>query len=314
MVSQETLLNQGPLTYNLFEEINPSDAIAGETKTDNHPPNEVQREVVTSRKVTSDFSFSVVMPLCVHGWENPDKEKAMSLMVFDYEMLYTKRNNFVKSVKMSFTFDEAAFPAEERSEEGRSNPRVEAYAPFAGLAWNKTEADVKKQSHVDAKIGANYGGSLETSGGEQKEISHTQKFFTRGQAKREYNNKTGKWDQVVWYLQQNESQRDGIPSTFSVAVLLERASNANFRGTLSIRAEAGLWENFKSGWPRFFSIKEDDPVNFDPQKEEKGQKWETYKDKISTDNLGLLARDHKLIGLAEVWGSDLGTFAPHQPS
>lgn len=112
MVSEETLLNEGPLPYNLFEEINPPDAIAGETKTSNDPPNQLQREVVTYRDVTSDFSFSVEMPLCVHGWENPDKKQAMSLMVFDYTMIYTKRDHFVKSVKTSFSFDEAAFPAE----------------------------------------------------------------------------------------------------------------------------------------------------------------------------------------------------------
>lgn len=315
MVSQETLLNEGPLPYNLFEEINPPDAIAGETKTSNDPPNQLQREVVTYRDVTSDFSFSVEMPLCVHGWENPDKKQAMSLMVFDYTMIYAKRDHFVKSVKTSFSFDEAAFPAEARSEEGPSNPSVVAYAPFAGsMAWNKTEADVKKQGHIDAKIGANDGGSAELSGGGQTEISHTQKFFTRGQAGRQFNNKTRKWDRVVWFLQQNESQGDGIPSTFSVAVLLKRASNANFRGTFFIRTEAGPCENFYSRWRRFFSTKEDDPVNFDPQKEEKGRKWENYKDKISTDNLGLLERDGKLIGLAEIWGWDLGTFAPHQPS
>ena len=313
MVSQEALLNGGALSFTLLEEENPPEAIAGETKTNNFPPNQPQRDVVTYRDVTSDFSVSVQMSLCVHGWEKPDRKQAMSLMVFDYEMIYTKRNHFVKSVKTVFTFDEAAYPAEARSGEGPANPAVVAYAPFEReMRWNKTEADVKDGVHADAKFGVDYGASAELSGGREKEVSHTQKFFTRGQAGRQYNNKTGNWNRVVWFLQQNESQGDGVPSTFSVAILVKRASNANFKGSFFIRIEAGRWENWNSGWRRIFSKPEDGPINFDPEREEMGQKWETHKDKIFQDKLGLLEEDGKLTKLVEIWGLDLGSFAPQQ--
>lgn len=69
-------------------------------------------------------------------------------------------------------------------------------------------------------------------------------------------------------------------------------------GTFFIRAEAGLWVDWKSGYRKILS-KEDDPVNFDPQMEEKGRKWETHKGK----------RAGKLTVLVEVWGVDLGTFS-----
>ena len=313
MVSEELLLNGASISCILLEEQNPPEAIAGETKTSNVPASQIQRNTVTYRDVNSDFLLSVRMPLCVHGWEKPDKKQAMSLMVFDYELNYTKRDHFVKSVKTTFFFDEAAYPAEARPTDGPANPSVVAYAPFERpMVWNKTEADVKNQTHGDAKIGIDYGVTGELSGGREREISHTQKFFTRGQASRNYNNKSGRWNGVVWFLQQNESQGDGVPPTFSVAILLKRASNANFKGSFFIRAETGRWENFKSAWRRFFSIKEDEPLNFDPQSEERGQKWEIHKDKISQDNLGLLDKDGKLTELVEVSGLDLGTFAPQQ--
>ena len=309
MVSQEALLNEGPLSYTLLEEHNPSEAIDGETKTYNDPPNQIQREVVTYRDVTSDFSISVQMPLCVHGWENPEKKQAMSLMVFDYRLIYTKRDHFVKSIKTAYLFDEAAFPAEARSREGPASPSVVAYAPFeTPMEWNKTEGEIKDQAHADAKIGVDYGASAELSAGGEREISHTQKFFTRGQAGRKFNNRTRRWEGVFWFLQQNESQGDGGPSTFSVAILLKRASNANFKATFSIRAEAGRWADWKSGYKRIFSKKEDDPVNFDPQTEAKGHKWAINKGEISLDNLGLLEKDGKLTELVKVWGLDLGTF------
>ena len=309
-MSQEALLNGSPLSFTLLEEHNPPEAIGGETKTYNVPADQLQREVVTYRDVTSDFSVSVQMPLCVHGWETAEKKQAMSLMVFDYRLIYTKRDHFVKSIKTAYLFDEAAFPAEARSGEGPASPSVVAYAPFETLMeWNKTEGEVKNQAHADAKIGINYGASAELSAGGEREISNTQKFFTRGQAGRRFNNRTGRWEGVFWFLQQNESQGDGVASTFSVAILLKRASNANFKATFSIRAEAGGWADWKSGCKRIFSKKEDDSVNFDPQLEANGHKWETHKDKISLDNLGLLEKDGKLTELVEVWGLDLGTFA-----
>ena len=309
-MSQEALLNGAPLSFTLLEEHNPPEAIDGETKTYNVPADQLQREVVTYRDVTSDFSVSVQMPLCVHGWESAEKKQAMSLMVFDYRLVYTKRDHFVKSVKTEYLFDEAAFPAEAGSGEGPASPSVVAYAPFeTPMEWNKTEGEVKNQAHADAKIGINYGVNAELSAGGEREISHTQKFFTRGQAGRRFNNRTRRWEGVFWFLQQNESQGDGVPSTFCVAILLKRASNANFKATFSIRAEAGRWADWKTGCKRIFSKKEDDPVNFGPQIEAKGRKWETHKDKISLDNLGLLEKDGKLTELVKVWGLDLGTFA-----
>lgn len=309
MASQEALLNGGQLSFTLLEEHNPPEAIDGETKTYNDPPNQIQREVVTYHDVTSDFSVSVEMPLCVHGWETPEKRQAMSLMVFDYRLIYAKRDHFVKSVKTAYLFDEAAFPAEARSGDKSASPSVVAYAPFeTPTEWNKTEGEVKDQAHADAKIGGSYGATAELSTGGEWENTHTQKYFTRGQAERRFNNRTRRWERVFWFLQQNESQGDGVPSTFSVAILLKRASNANFKATFSIRAEAGRWADWKSGYRRIFGKKEDDPINFDPQTEAKGHKWENHKDKISLDNLGLLAKDDKLTEFVKVWGLDLGTF------
>ena len=63
MTFQDVLLSDGPLVFPLFEEKNPSEAIADETKTKNLPSNESQRDVVTYRNVNSDFSMSVEMVL-----------------------------------------------------------------------------------------------------------------------------------------------------------------------------------------------------------------------------------------------------------
>ena len=313
MISQEAFLNGDSTPFMLLEEEDPPETIAGETKTKNNPEDEPQRDVITSRGLESDLTASVQMVLCVHGWEKPDKKQAMSLMVFDYKLHYTKRDHYISSVKTEFIFDEATL-ATELGEE-RADPEVVAYAPFEReLRWNETEADVKNEGHGDAKLGANFVVKAEASAGGAREISRQQKYFDRGVASRKYNNKSRKWDRVHWFLQQNASQGHGVPSTLSVAILLRRASNANYKGTFDIRIEAGFWEDLKSGIRRFFRKPEDDPVNFDPQRRPEGCKWEKLQKDIDEENLGALAKDDELIKLVEVWGVDLGTLGPLQPS
>lgn len=316
MIPQENFVHTGPASFILYEEVNPPDAVVGETKTKNNPPNQPQRPVVTYRGIESDFKVSVEMALCVHGWNTPEKKLPMSLMVFDYRLLYAKRDHHVASIKTQFTFNEAQSPkAVAQVGAARAEPQVVAYAPFERkVTWNETEADVKTQGYGSGKVGWNSGVTAELGGGGQKEVSHIQRCFAQGQASRQYNNKNGKWDRVFWFLQQNDRQGDGVPPTFSVAILLRRASQAKFEGTFSIRLEAGLWEDIKSGLKRFFSKVEDDPVNFDPQREPEGGKWANFIDHIDTENLGQLAADDELIKLVEVWGIDLGAFGPQMKS
>lgn len=51
-------------------------------------------------------------------------------------------------------------------------------------------------------------------------------------------------------------------------------------------------------------------MDFDSHMEEKGRNWETHKDKISQDHLGLLEKDAKSTELVEVWDVDVGAVSP----
>ena len=306
MLTQQALLDGGGITFELCEEENPPEATSGETKTNNDPPNQPQRPTTTYRGVKSNLKASVEMVACVHGRDNPNSDQAMSLMVFDYRLNYAVRDNYIASVMTKFIFKDSEIG------EGGANPQVVAYAPFEReMRWNKTEADVKVESHWDAKIGVSYIASADAGGGVKREVLHQQRYFDRGQAGREF--EKGKWDRVWWFLQQNDSQNHGLASTFSVAILLKRSSNSAFQGSFQLRLEAGLWQGFKSGVRRFFRIKEDDPINFDPQRGPEGRKWEKFRKNIDPGNLGTLAEDDELVKLAEVWDPDLGTFAAPGP-
>ncbi|KAL2046275.1 hypothetical protein N7G274_001722 [Stereocaulon virgatum] len=313
MTSQEAFLSGESTLFVLREEEDPPESVAGETKTHNVPKNEQQRGVVTFRDSEPGLTVSVEMVLCVHGWENPDKQQAVSLMVFDYKLHYTKGDYYIRSVETEFVFDEMTVSTALGGE--RANPEVLAYAPFEKeLRWNETTADVKNERHGDAKVGGNYIATAEVSAGGAKEISHQQKYFDRGVASRKYNNKSRRWDRVSWFLQQNGIQGHGVPSTFSVAILLRRASDPMYTGTFDLRVEAGLWENLKSGIRRFFRKTEDDPVIFNPKRRPEGSRLMKVQKDIDEEKLGALAKDDELIKLVKVWGLDLESFGPLQPS
>ena len=306
MLPQQALLDGGGITFELWEEENPPEATAGETKTKNIPPNQIQRPITTYRGVNSNLKPLVEMVTCVHGWDNPDSKQAMSLMVFEFRLSYAARDNYIASVMTKFIFKDSEVG------EGGANPQVVAYAPFEReMRWNKTEAEVKAESHYDASIGVSYIASADAGGGGKRELLHQQRFFDRGQAGREFVN--GKWDRVWWFLQQNDSQSHGVASTFNVAMLLKRSSDSAFQGTFEMRLEAGFWEDLKSGVKRFFRKKEDDPINFDCQREPEGRKWKKLGENIDRWNLGALAEDDELVKLVEVWDPNLGTFAAPEP-
>ena len=92
MLSQEALSDGVPLSFPLLEEHDSPEAIEGDTRTHNVPANQSQRKIMTYRYVTSDFSVSIQMPLCVHAWENAEKRQVLSLMVFDYNLEVTELN------------------------------------------------------------------------------------------------------------------------------------------------------------------------------------------------------------------------------
>ena len=314
MDAQTIFSADGPALFTLYEELEPPDAVAGELKTRNPPEDSFQRKVVTYRGQKSDFKVLVELAACVHGWRTPDHKEAMTLMVFDYELHYTKKNHFVDSVKTEFKFGEVDSSIKGQAGQVSPDPEVMAYAPFGTTKeWDESAADMEQKMSVNTSISGQFVGKADVGGSIDRKNQHEQKFFNRGEASRELNNRTNKWDRVYWFLQQNDSQQRGVPPSFTVAILLKRASMSRFQMTFDIRLDAGLWENMKSRTKRFFSRKEDDPVYFDPEKLPTGTKWEKFKRDIKQDNLGALMEGDKLTNLVSVWGVELGTFGPKGP-
>jgi hypothetical protein len=82
----------------------------------------------------------------------------------------------------------------------------------------------------------------------------------------------------MWVLNENQSQKNGIPDTLISAVLLRRKPKRKFIGAIQVKAKVDFTYDLRHG------KKEDRPVRFDPE-------WESTSDKYTLNSLGEIDLD-----------------------
>jgi hypothetical protein len=89
-------------------------------------------------------------------------------------------------------------------------------------------------------------------------------------------------DGAKWILEENKSQKSGIPSSLTTAVLLKRKDKI-FEGTVQVKVSAG----FDEVMANYFGMKPKvDPVKFDPTRKPSSDKYNTQKlDDINLDDI-----------------------------
>jgi len=307
MISQKDFII--PISKDLMEEENPQISIQeGGFKTRNPKTEPRQRRFI---HVSSDrkFNKTIEMVTCLHGWDTPQKNKAMTLIVVRFHLSCSTPNHRYKSVTLRFKFGENNV----LNASTKSMPTVIAYAPFVETArFGETDVARAIRLTFEGTLGVNQMATAEATAGFKREEAYNRKYFNEGTANPIINEDTGEMVGVKWYLEQNAKQNDGVSPDFRVAVLLERAvhqdgSQPQFIGTLDLETEAGLLEDFRQGARRLFGLPEDDDVIFDPTLPGQGngnigkallKAIEQYK-----DNMAVLAGDDdQLAGLCSVYG------------
>jgi hypothetical protein len=210
MPSSIALLEPYDLTF--YEET----ASDGKLKTHNVPPTRVQRSVVTDRGGDNpNFKTQVLMTTCVHGFY--EKGIPATLIVFEYQLSSNKSGHEFKSACTMFEFNDAPGSGK------KAVPSVIAYAPFRHpVQANRTIAEIGTSREAGLAIGAAAIATANIDVRGSKEVKHKQKYFDEGKAGRHYDEDSDRFHKVWWKLQQNSSQRLGIPGVFRVAVLLTR--------------------------------------------------------------------------------------------
>ena len=288
-----------PVSYDLFEEVNPPEFLAGELKSRQASEEEWEPEVIKYEGRNAKWKTSIEMVLCVHGWEKPDKTKPMSLILFEVGMYCLEPHQHYKAIHTWFTF------------EGESEPQVLSYAPFDRTKiWAESEQNISVTKDLNAKLSLRplSMGGVDVTPSFQMKKDWKRISFARGSASREFNIKTHRWDKIWWFLEENELQERSLPDCLNLAVLVKRKNDAPFSASFAIRTQTTPLRGIFGGVRRIFSRQADKPVPFLPSKEPHGRKWEKVKALIHVDQLGNWNKEGSLIPLINISGLELSVF------
>ena len=274
----------------LYEEINPNfDEKIGALKTDNPKDNPWQRRYIRTSSHRSPFSKKTETVLVVHGWETPQKEQPMTLIILSVRLNVLSPHFRIKSARMWFSFYEDT--KNNQANEEKAEPEVVAFAPYVEQEIGEEDLEHREDtSSFSATAGVEQMANLAIDGGRETRRSFTRKHFDRGAA--EFMIANDKPCGVSWYCEQNNLQkyvsiaslslsldpwlsklvfianadlmlttsRYGIKPHFYVAVLLKRNHTSDtkkpisFSGIFDLKIEAGVLHDIIDGVRRAFRL------------------------------------------------------------
>ena len=249
--------------WSFFENLNEG----GQLKTKNTPPTQAQRGVVTNRGKKSPFKADVRLVTCVHGRMDESDSTPASLLVFEYHLACFGGNRRYKSVNTRLVFES------QEPKDLEDEPFIKKYAPFKlSAAMDPVEIDYTETTKVGASAGASFAPANATADlSREFQEKFKIKRYAFGQAFEEFTDGKSGSDAIQWELQENKAKGEGVPDTFRLAVLLQRADTEKFTCTFTLNLHAGIllsFENIKT----FVGITQvDDPIIFDPSLKPQGE-------------------------------------------
>lgn len=277
MVSQSDFSYQ---SLGVFEDID----LGGYTKTQNEPPDRIQRRNLTHRGARTSYRVDVNLSTCVHGYLDASKQQRASLIILEaqFASVGDGRHRF-RCADMSLEFSD--------DYQAPSKPDVIAYAPFRFQEQSDpTAIGIEEEKQVAATAsGGGPGGSAGVNFSASKKMSYQMRYFDRGTAGTFHSIKNNTRDGVWWNLQEslNPKQKDGIRANCLFAVVLTRESEAPFTGDFQLVMKAGTWYNIQEIWKETTGRAiPDDPINFDPTSPPQGTTTGITADQLGryTDN------------------------------
>ncbi|KAI1123781.1 hypothetical protein F5Y10DRAFT_251173 [Nemania abortiva] len=219
-VDYEDFDSQEPILLDLYQKFDPAEA-ARKGGVKSYETSGDASVVYDSRK--SDYYTTVERVLGLDGWETlPTPEgstkQRMTLLILKVVVNCTSYGGRVRFVKATLSLDN-------QKSGGKTEPFVEAWAPFRKLELtNPTRADIHQGKNKSAKAGFSaYGFTAQGEGKLTHEISFERNYYDRAFATvvMDGNRRAG----VSWYMEQNNLEIGGVqPETF-LAVLFKRETD-----------------------------------------------------------------------------------------
>jgi hypothetical protein len=240
----------------------------GQLMTRNVPSTQAQRNVVTNRGKKSPFKADVRLVTCVHGKMKKDETILGSLIVLEYHLGCTGGTHRYTSVITKLAFQN------QNTKDLKDEPFVKRFAPFQQSKMMdpiEVEHAEKRQAELNLGVGftpATAGGKL----GGENERKYKLDSCAFGQAFPEYTDGKSGSDAIVWEIRENKTKGVGVPDTFRVALLIQRAHSEKFVCSFSLDLHAGIWFAATQTFRKVCGIIEvDDPILFDPSLKSQGE-------------------------------------------
>ena len=280
MPSQSELA--APKQYDFFSDFSEG----GQLMSKNIPTTEAQRLVVTNRK-KSPYKADVRLISCVHGVLSETDRTEASLIVLEYHLICTGGAHRYTRLATRLEFRNQC------QGELRREPFVKAFAPFErSEMFDRLDVEHSKKETNEISAGLSFtpvelGASLSREYGKGYELPS----FGRGQAFPEYTDGKAGSDAISWELVENKTKAVGVPDTFRVALLVQRATSEIFLCDFTLRLHGGVWLTIENAFKKFYGIVDvDDPIIFDPALPPWGET-----ECIDAQKLGDFARDRMLL-------------------
>ncbi|KAK1833533.1 hypothetical protein QBC39DRAFT_401464 [Podospora conica] len=205
----------------------------------------------------------------VHGTTSAADPRPASLLVFEWLLVPAKLGRRFRTVDIDVTF--AAAGRRRGRDLAEYAPGVAAVAPDVPLESRVSSREVTVEASAGAKVTAGYPGIVSggpEAGWRRTEVTRRRDYrFVAGYPT--YVEKTyGEPNGVHWTLQENGSEKSGLPGRVRTAVLLQRNvgdGRGMFSATINASVKVSVLADGAESLRKLVGlIPKDDPVYFDP--------------------------------------------------
>lgn len=202
-------------------------------------PGQYQRPVVSSfhggYSWKPAFRVSCCAKAMIHGLMGGRSQKAATLLVYEFKFITSRSETRIKAASISFEFK-----ADPKSE-AATTPNVAKVRPCGVLKMEETVRNEVSKLGISMNIGPSVP-VVDVSFAPSKERVVTQdvKYYTIVTGDNPPDEDFGDRFLASFTLQENKAQESGIPSELTVAILLERDSDADFMMVPRIEATPDL--------------------------------------------------------------------------
>lgn len=241
----------------------------------NDPQDPWQREGIVERRGATHITCSCVN--VVHGNWEPDSDLKASLIVLDFQYYPRLPKRRIKLAEMEFIFSSM-------DNVYRNYPEVHSISLDGSFGLARTKRNEELTKGAEGTIG---GGALGLEVGStlkwEKKISQetTDATFVSGAKYRDppavrYPNV------ATWSLQENQTEKNGIPASLRVGIMLKRRNDDDFQCKFVLRTSA----DFKTQWAEALKSHEGvDALLFKTSKDPINKKMKVDRDNMSNFNL-----------------------------